>query len=60
MALASLWPGFFANLDYYMDDRSAYEDDNELTALGLIFDRSYYFWYEKIGFHLAFLLHRSL
>jgi hypothetical protein len=37
MALASLWPGFFAWFDYYLDDRSAYEDDNELTALGLIF-----------------------
>jgi hypothetical protein len=36
MALTALWPGFLAYLDFFLDDRSAYEDDNELTALGLI------------------------
>jgi hypothetical protein len=37
LAVASLWPGVFADLDFFMDDRSLYEDDNELTALGLMF-----------------------
>jgi uncharacterized membrane protein len=36
MAVAALWPGLIAYLDFFLDDRSAYEDDNELTALGLI------------------------
>jgi hypothetical protein len=35
--MASLWPGAFAWLDFLSDDRSIWEDDNELTALGLIF-----------------------
>ncbi len=37
MAVAALWPGFLAYLDFFLDDRSAYADDNELTALSLIF-----------------------
>jgi len=37
MAVAALWPGLIAYLDFFLDDRSAYADDNELTALGLIF-----------------------
>ena len=37
MAVAALWPGFLAYLDFFLDDHSVYEDDNELTALSLIF-----------------------
>jgi hypothetical protein len=37
LAFASMWPGLLAYLDFFLDDRSAYEDDNELTALSLMF-----------------------
>jgi len=37
MAVAALWPGLIAYLDFFLDDQSSYADDNELTALGLIF-----------------------
>ena len=37
MAVAALWPGLLAYLDFFLDDHSVYEDDNELTALSLIY-----------------------